>query len=206
MCCRYYVEMSPELRPIIEEANRSPLRDRMTAALSAPFVSSGEVFPGQIAPVIATSRRGARAAFPMFWGFRTPGLRSLVLNARVETAASRSLFRDSWASHRCVIPASWYLEWEHIPLPNGKKKTGPRYAISPREAPRIFMAGLYRLENGYPSFVVLTREPAENIRFIHDRMPLLLPESLVDPWICPDAVPEDLASHALTDVIWRPGA
>ena len=34
MCCRYYMEMSPELRPIIEEANRSALKERIPHLLS----------------------------------------------------------------------------------------------------------------------------------------------------------------------------
>ena len=29
MCCRYLLEESPELRPIIEEMNRSPLAGRL---------------------------------------------------------------------------------------------------------------------------------------------------------------------------------
>ena len=34
MCCRYYMEMSPELRPIIEEANRSALKERIVNKLA----------------------------------------------------------------------------------------------------------------------------------------------------------------------------
>lgn len=206
MCCRYYVDLSPELRPIIEEANRSPLHEKMVAALGAPFVSSGEIFPGQIAPVIAPSRSGGRSAFPMFWGFQVPGLRSPVLNARVESAPVKKTFRDSWASRRCVIPASWYFEWEHIPQPDGSSRTGRKFAIQPRGMDVTYLGGLYRIENGFPAFVVLTREPAENMRFIHDRMPLILPSSAIDSWICPDAAPEDLLSLALTDTVWEVSA
>ena len=203
MCCRYYVDLSPELRPIIEEANRSPLREKMVAALGAPFVDSGEVYPGQIAAVIAPSRSGGRAAFPMFWGYQVPGLRAPVLNARVETASEKKTFQESWASRRCVIPASWYFEWEHIPLPNGSKKAGRKFAIQPKGLEMTFLAGLYRIENGFPSFVVLTREPAENLRFIHDRMPLILPASGIDGWISPGTRPESILPSALTEMVWE---
>ena len=66
-----------------------------------------------------------------------------------------------------------------------------------------WLAGLYRIENGLPVFVVLTREPAEELRFIHDRMPLILPEQLVDEWIRPGAKPEELVKEALTDMIFE---
>ena len=49
--------------------------------------------------------------------------------------------------------------------------------------------------------VILTREPGEQIRFIHDRMPLILPEHLVNSWIDPDADPKELVREAVTDVI-----
>ena len=39
MCCRYYVDLSPELRPFIEQANRSPLRPRMVEALGANSIA-----------------------------------------------------------------------------------------------------------------------------------------------------------------------
>ena len=39
---------------------------------------------------------------------------------------------------------------------------------------------------------------------IHDRMPLILPEELIDSWICPDRDPEFIAEQAITDMICEP--
>ncbi len=39
----------------------------------------------------------------------------------------------------------------------------------------------------------------ESIRFIYDRMPLILPEEYIDDWIKPDSVPEDMIGNAITD-------
>ena len=90
MCTRYYMELSPELRPYIEAANISPLRDKMAANLGRVLVTQGEVKPGDIAPVIATSRKGRMAAYPMVFGFPARAGR-LVLNARLETAAENNI-------------------------------------------------------------------------------------------------------------------
>ena len=66
-----------------------------------------------------------------------------------------------------------------------------------------WLCGLYRIEDGLPHFVVLTREPGEEISFIHDRMPLIMPERLVDEWIRPDVKPEDLIGATLTEMIFE---
>ena len=44
------------------------------------------------------------------------------------------------------------------------------------------------------------REPGEALRFLHDRMPLIMPEELVTEWIRPDRKPEELLPGALTDM------
>ena len=204
MCCRYFVDLSPELRPIIEEANRSPLLERMVAALGRPLVTAGEVFPSNIVPVVASDKTGTRSVFPMVWGYRLPGLARPVVNARVETAAQKPVFRESWIQHRCILPASWYFEWEHIPLENGKTKAGRKFAIQPKDLEVTWLAGLYRIENGFPSCVVLTREPSAPLRAIHNRMPLIFPSSALEDWIRPDSSPGELLPLALTDLIAEP--
>ena len=199
MCCRYLLEESPELRPIIEEMNRSPLAGRLFPREA--LRSGGEVRPSDVAPVLAPDRSGRRTVFPMKWGFRA---KTLIVNARAETAAERPLFRESWQSRRCAVPSSCYFEWEHPASPDGRRRTGTKYRLQEKDAPLTWLCGLYRMEEGIPCFVVLTRAPGENIRFIHDRMPLILPESAVEEWIRPETPPEDLLSLARTDLIFRP--
>ena len=53
----------------------------------------------------------------------------------------------------------------------------------------------------YLVFAVLTREPTEELREIHDRMPLILPESAVDEWISPDGEPNKAVEKAVTEVV-----
>jgi len=195
MCCRYYMEESPELRPIVEAMNRSPLVNAFRKYTAVQ--TRGEIRPTQVAPVIASNKSGRQAVFPMRWGFSG---KPLLINARAETAGQKPAFRDSWAAHRCVIPASWYYEWEHRTDNEGRKSTGDRFLLQAKDSPVTWLCGLYRIEEGLPHFVVLTRDAGEGIRFVHDRMPLILPESLIPEWIRPGAKPEDLVSAALTDL------
>ena len=128
------------------------------------------------------------------------------MNARSETAAEKPTFKEDWLKHRCIVPASWYCEWEHRLGSDGKKHTGDKYMIQPRGTAATWLCGLYRIEEGLPYFVILTREPVEEIRFIHDRMPLIMPEHLVNEWIRPDVKPEELLPYALTDMIFEKAA
>ena len=104
----------PELRPIIEEANRSALKERIVNKLGRPMVTEGEVRPTNIVPVIAPNRSGARTVFPMVWGFTLPRSSSPMVNARMETASTKPTFKESWERRRCIVPASYYFEWEHL--------------------------------------------------------------------------------------------
>ena len=198
MCCRYWTEESPEIRPIVEEMNRSPLIGKWLRTTG--ITTYGEVRPTNVVPVIAPNRRGERAVYPMKWGFTG---KSLLLNARSETAAQKPTFKEAWEKHRCIIPASWYFEWEHLTGNDGKKYTGSKYMIQPKGSTMTWLCGLYRIEEGLPVFTVLTREPGEEIRFLHDRMPLIMPERFVNEWIRPDTRPEDLLGEALTDMIFE---
>ena len=53
----------------------------------------------------------------------------------------------------------------------------------------------------YPVFAVLTRTPTDDLREIHDRMPLILPENAIDDWISPDSEPNKVVEKAVTDVV-----
>ena len=198
MCSRYWTEESPELRAIVEQMNRSPLVGKWQNTTAVK--TYGEMRPTDVVPVIAPNRSGERAVYPMKWGYTG---KSLLINARSETAADKPTFRDDWARHRCIIPASWYYEWEHVPTPSGKSKAGDKYAIMPKGGELTWLCGLYRLENNFPHFVILTREPGDSIAFIHDRMPFILPESKVDFWIDPERNPHMLLGSAITDVVFE---
>ncbi len=208
MCTRYYMELSPELKPYIDRATTSPLKDRMVSNLARPLKTEGEIRPTDMAPVIAPDRSQRPTVFPMVWGFTNPreGGAPLV-NCRVETAFSNRFWRDSWQRRRCIIPCSYYFEWEHQTDQDGKKKPGQKYIIQPIGSIVTYLAGLYTIEerNGikYPVFTVLTREPAESISFIHDRMPVILGKDDVKGWLDTNCNPSEVVKTALTNMYYE---
>lgn len=205
MCTRFYADLDKELKPFVDAARQASFAEQMMIELSRPLSMSGEIRPTDIAAVIAPARNGQRAVFPMQWGFSINGLKTPIVNARIESAAEKPAFRDSWYRRRCVIPASWYYEWQHYKTSDGRMRTGEKYAIQPRDSEITWLAGLYRFEEKgkfrYPVFVVLTREPCEAVSTIYDRMPVILPESAVDEWIALDGKPDEIAERSLIDVL-----
>lgn len=191
MCGRYYIaeeDSAAELQEIIEQLNRR-----------GATVKTGEIFPSNTAPVLANNRRQEVQPFAMKWGYSIGDGRRPVINARSETAADKPLFKDGMAQRRCLIPASNYFEWA--------KQDGQRvkYAIRQRSSHMIYMARLYRIEHETePVFTILTREPALNIAFIHDRMPMILPEDATCDWLNLRYKADEVLKAAALDIDFAP--
>lgn len=148
---------------------------------------TGEIFPTDHVPVLL--QPGPRI---MQWGFSRFDGKGRVINARSETALEKPMFRaplltdtsgqtsvEQLRSGRCLIPAASYFEWE---TREGKKI---KYRLRPERAGLFTFAGVYRSEAGAqtPVFVILTAPAPEGISFIHDRMPVILPEERREDWL-----------------------
>ena len=183
MCGRYFIDDSLKgFEPLIEELNRGKP--------GGTPIKTGEIRPTDVAPVIANSRARRQRPFLMRWGF---GGRDshVVINARSETALVRPMFRDAMLERRCLVPASYYFEWQA----QGKRRI--KHAMK-QDGPVMYMAGLYRLEVGEPlaAFTILTQKADERIAHIHDRMPVLLPAQWAEEWLSPTADAQQLLERA----------
>lgn len=190
MCGRFYIpddDSNEELQRIINQLNR----------VKETPVKTGEVFPTDVAAVIANSKAMNPTPFAMRWGY-TLDDRAPVINARSESAAEKPLFRDGMQQRRCLIPASHYFEWERL----GKQKI--KNAIKPVGSETMYMAGIYRIISGVPEFTILTREPGECIRHIHDRMPVILPKAAAKDWLNPQYGAADILKSAVINVSFAP--
>ena len=210
MCTWFYADYK-SLENYITIAQKSPLANEIMVTMSRSVAMTGDIRPTDVAAVIASGKSGNIGVFPMVWGFTNEASSKPIINCRIETADQKNLWRESWHTRRCAIPASWYYEWGVLPTEEGYnsrqqrdiKKT--RFIIQPTGAEITFLAGLYRYEehNGkqIPMFSVITRESLEPVRSIHDRMPLMLKHEDVRDWVRPNTSPSGITERALTDVI-----
>lgn len=190
MCGRYYIpepDDDADFREIMKHVHQV-YGD--TPALSG--IKSGEILPASIVPVVTQSE-----PVLMKWGFSRYDGKGLVINARLETASEKPMFKNAFRNARCLVPASHYFEWRK----DGAHKI--KYAIG-RDAP-IYMAGLYRREPDapLPLFVILTRPAASGISFIHDRMPVVIPEAVRHQWLANDMKTSELMDLSDGNLTYR---
>ncbi len=58
-------------------------------------------------------------------------------------------------------------------------------------------------EDGLPCYALLIREPGDEIRFFHNRMPPKLPDQWIDEWIKPNANLTERIQKAQTDILFE---
>ncbi|ADQ08009.1 protein of unknown function DUF159 [Caldicellulosiruptor hydrothermalis 108] len=197
MCGRYFLNLDEnieEIKKILDEISQkyegSPLLQKM---------KSGEIFPTEFAASIV-SKDFQREAEILRWGLPLQNKKEVIINARAETILEKPLF-SSIISNRCLIPAQGFFEWKK----DGSKKQ--KFFIKPKDCNVFYMAGLYKrieLEGGIlvDGFVILTTEPAEEIKHIHNRMPVILKKEHEDLWLFENGSTKALKS--LFSVLLKP--
>lgn len=183
MCGRYSI--SPQMMRRIE------------TALGASFPAIGSdsnVTPAMFLPVVRAAADGYELV-AMKWGLlphwsKEPNARYSTFNARVETAAEKPAFRDSWKRRRSVIPAEAFYEW--------KEEDGVKipWRIAPADGGGLAFAGLWDRWNGsgetVDTFTILVGPPNDLVARIHDRMPAIIFEDAIRKWLDPATDPHEL--------------
>lgn len=185
MCCRYCYSDHTEIS-----------RDEMLKAISQMMerrypgeYKTGEIFPGDSAPAVI-GRQGKIVAVPATFGIPSNYDNKLLLNARSETAAVKKTFADSLRDRRVVLPASGFYEWSH----DGKKT---KFYFTVDSMQTLYLCGIFKLVDGKPRFVILTRAANESMIETHNRMPVIVGEQSVRPYLTDqDAAMEIIATSA----------
>lgn len=133
--------------------------------------NSGEIFPGNFAPVLVSSNSKSLKLFK--WGLSFKGGKSLIINARGETITEKPMFKNSFYHRRCIIPINAFFEWKKAE----SKKI--KHIINVNNQNISSLAGIYNIsveEKNNPvwSFAIITTSPNSKMSQIHDRMPVIL--------------------------------
>ncbi len=106
-----------------------------------------------------------------------------LINARAETVATKPAYRAAFKKRRCLIVADGYYEWKA----SGKKKQPYLFRLKGGE-PFAF-AGLWEFweRDGevIESCALITTDPNDLGREVHDRMPVLLGPEAREEWLDP---------------------
>ena len=186
----YSIDGASELPMLPNVLKPSKLKDRIIRKLGKPIITSGDVHPGDVAPVAALSRSLHETVFPMIWGIPSHGL----MQYQISVEAASRIYPESWQSRRCVILASSYFqESENLDEPH-------LYAVQPKGSFVCYMAGIYVLaDDGYPRFAILTRKATEDTNDLSARMPVILNDT--SQWIRQDSHPERILRQKPCSII-----
>jgi putative SOS response-associated peptidase YedK len=139
-----------------------------------------------VAVVGVQPKTGRRGLASLRWGLvprSSLGDERGLINARSETAWEKPSFREAFARRRCLIPATGFYEWQKLDA----KRRQPWLIRLASGRPFAF-AGLWEpppAGGPSPTCAILTTEPNEVARPIHDRMPVILDPADFALWLDP---------------------
>ena len=137
--------------------------------------------------VLAVVNDGGNRAEFMRWGLipfwaKDHKIGYRMINAVGETVATKPAFRAAFKKRRCLVLADGFYEWKKVA--GGKL---PMY-ISSRSREPFAMAGLWENWKDLSgamvhSCTIITTTPNSLIEPIHNRMPVILPQSAESTWL-----------------------
>ena len=174
MCGRY------QLKTVFKDLP-DLLKKDIPKGLSQKYEQQQLIKPGY--PILVLKNEGKTQTSIMLWGFisewcKDPFDKSIPkpFNARSESLDEKKLFRGSWRHKRCLIPASGFLERDHL--------------IKRKDSQTFWLGGIWNRwisQEGseLESCCVLTTEPNDLVKPFHKRMPVIIPNGLEEEWISP---------------------
>ncbi len=160
------------------------------------------IAPTQPVATVRAGREGkARELVMLHWGLipfwaKDTKIGARLINARSETAAEKPSFRAAFRRRRCLVVADGFYEWQKQ---NGTKQP---FFIHLRDSRPFAFAGLWEHWEGPDDSIVqsctlLTCEPNDFLRVVHNRMPVILDPGDYDLWLDPEVEQPDLLQPLL---------
>ncbi|HYV35359.1 MAG TPA: SOS response-associated peptidase [Gemmataceae bacterium] len=104
-----------------------------------------------------------------------------LINARLDTAATKPSFRSAFKQRHCLILADGFFEWKKI------GKTKQPFLVRMRDGQPFAFAGLWEKWDGgekpVESCTILTTDANELMREVHDRMPVIVDKAHLRHWL-----------------------
>ena len=148
------------------------------------YTPSYNIAPTQNSLVLV-QERGDNIVRSMRWGLipawsKNELYGSKMINARIETVATKPSFKNLIPKNRCIVLSNGYYEWKQ----DGNIKVP--FFIHKRDQGLMLFAGLWTTwsmsSKKFFTYTILTTKAQKNISAIHDRMPVLLGKSKVGMW------------------------
>lgn len=171
MCTAYEIGKKPDRMHVrVNEPAMAKLRSLGKTRIVRPTLAAPVILPDG-------------ALREMQWGFRRkfrgkkgPVSRTVV-NSREDKLGS-PMWREAFRERRCLIPAIAFYEWVEGP---GGKAVPMRF--TDEGVGWLLLAGIWEEGESGPCFSMITTEPSAFVREVHDRMPAVLTDEQIDPFL-----------------------
>ena len=175
MCGRFTIMLDPE----------DFQRELELGDLPSDFKSDTNVSPGRPIPVVTD--KISRNVVLFRWGLvpvwaKDPLIGYKMINARAETIAEKPSFKNAFQRRRCLILADGFYEWKKEP--NRKQP----YLFKLLNSKPFAFAGVWehwqdKNVNEITSCAIITTVPNSILEQYHDRMPVILDETVRWSWL-----------------------
>ena len=164
------------------------LRARFPIGESVEIRRRYNVAPGDDVLAVTTDREGQPRGQLLRWGLvpswaKQPDTGLKLINARVETVATKAAYRRAFERYRCLILADGFYEWRQQPA-------GPKqpFHITRADQALFAFAGLWSIwyapdGSKLRSCTILTTVANPAIAPLHDRMPVILEPAAERAWL-----------------------
>jgi putative SOS response-associated peptidase YedK len=174
MCGRYRLSQPTKLAEFFE------------AEADADFGASFNVAPTQSVAAVRVLR-DHRVLSTLRWGLvpfwaHDAAMGNQLINARSESVLDKPAFREAFRRRRCLIPADGFYEWKR----SGKTKRPFHFGL--KDGSLFAFAGIWDRwqtpeQTTLESCSILTTSANALVGEIHNRMPVILPQSHYDAWL-----------------------
>jgi putative SOS response-associated peptidase YedK len=146
---------------------------------------------------VVVQREERRAVVAYRWGLiphwaESAKVASRMFNARAETLGRSPAFADALNRKRCLVPVDGFYEWHRSA---GRRQP---YTIGREDGAPLVLAGLWSgwrdpaVDRVVRSFTIVTTRPNEQLGWLHNRMPVVVPPAGWGTWLDPNADPGEL--------------
>lgn len=174
------------------------------------FAPSYNITPQSTQPVIRIDHQSSQRVLALMqWGLvpywsKEPRAHFSSINARDDKLSTSGAWREPWKHRRCLIPASFFYEWEPLTKEEMKRKLSKPWAVALPGDDLFAFGGIWDRWKGkdaqnnpidLESFSIITTEPNELLAPFHNRCPLILSPKDYDRWLAdvePFLLPVDL--------------
>lgn len=160
--------------------------DAEDATEGRPLPPAYNIAPTDDVPAVL-ARHARRELRVLRWGLVPSWARDArggarLINARVETLATKPAFRSALARRRCLLPAAGWYEWQGAePAPGTRRVRKQPSFLSRVDGGLVVMAGLYEVwsDPAAPdarmwTCTIITGDALDELGRVHDRSPRLV--------------------------------